>query len=155
MRVVSASEGEKLRLKKAGYSFMDITDHPDLGELNAQRLRTKAVSPTLSINAKSTVEAMTAELNTRHLREDIEELSAFWTRNYYTHWGLRSSNWIYERVEKVMSIVLVPFVKLSLTFTLDTCYLSNQSCQDLSLEVQPYLPAEHYHRETGARRRYF
>ncbi|KZP14543.1 Zn-dependent exopeptidase [Athelia psychrophila] len=113
--VMIASEGDKLRLKKDGYSFMDITDHQDLGELNKQRLRTAAVSPTLTINAKSTVDAMTAELNTRHLREDLEVLSSFWTRNYYTHWGLRSSNWIHDQVEKVLATSPTAAVKTSVS----------------------------------------
>lgn len=81
---------------------MDITDHQNLGKLNAQRLHANFVSSTLTVNAKSAVEAMTADLDTEHLRKDIAHLSSFWNRNYRSPWGLASSNWIYQQVEQVI-----------------------------------------------------
>ncbi|KAF7982506.1 hypothetical protein HWV62_28104 [Athelia sp. TMB] len=100
----SASEGEKLRLRKAGLSFMDITEHPTLGTLNAHRPRPPTTaSPTLSASAQAAVERMTARLNTAHLRADLGALSAFWTRAYFTHWGARSSDWLFAQVEQILA----------------------------------------------------
>ncbi|KAF7968213.1 hypothetical protein HWV62_31647 [Athelia sp. TMB] len=100
----SASEGEKLRLRKAGLAFMDITDHAHLGTLNAQRPRPRTpTSPTLNARAQAAVARMTARLNTAHLRADLGALSAFWTRAYFTYWGARSSDWIYAQVEQILA----------------------------------------------------
>ena len=98
------SEGDKLRLKKDGFGFMDVTDYQDLGEINAQRLITKAIKP-LQVNEerKLAVRSMFPDLDTTYLKEDITKLSSFWTRNYRSQWGLLSSNWIYDQVDAVCS----------------------------------------------------
>jgi leucyl aminopeptidase len=97
------TEGDKYRLKKTGYNFMDITDHPNLGQINRQRALTNAVSLNNPIDdkTKSSIKAMMTGLDDKHLRADIAKLSSFWNRSYKSHWGLSSSNWIYDQVEAV------------------------------------------------------
>jgi leucyl aminopeptidase len=97
------TEGDKYRLKKAGYNFMDITDHPNLGQINSQRALTNGVSLNNPIDdkTKSSIKAMMQGLDDKHLKADIAKLSSFWNRSYKSHWGLSSSNWIYDQVEAV------------------------------------------------------
>jgi leucyl aminopeptidase len=97
------TEGDKYRLKKAGYNFMDITDHPNLGQINHQRGLANAVSLDNPIDdkTKSSIKAMMTGLDDKHLRADIAKLSSFWNRNYKSHWGLSSSDWIHDQVEAV------------------------------------------------------
>jgi leucyl aminopeptidase len=106
------TEGNKFRLKKAGHDFMDITDHPDLGQHNSQRQRVKADLPSvgLSEQAKSSIKAMLIDLDDKHLRADIAKLSSFWNRNYRSTWGLLSSNWIYDQVQAVSKYNLRTFI---------------------------------------------
>ncbi|KZP19025.1 Zn-dependent exopeptidase [Athelia psychrophila] len=100
-----ASEGDKLRLKKDGVSFMDVTDNQRLGELNAQRLTTKSIQPLQVLEErKLAVQSMfPADLDATHLKADIEKLSSFWNRSYRSQWGLLSSNWIYDQAEAILN----------------------------------------------------
>lgn len=99
------TEGDKLRLKKAGYAFMDITDHPDLGILNV-KTKTNILSPSLRLHGsdETFVKAMMEDLDDTHLRADIAKLSSFWNRSYRSRWGLLSSNWIHDQAEAVCII---------------------------------------------------
>ncbi|KAL1686675.1 Zn-dependent exopeptidase [Schizophyllum commune] len=99
------TEGDKLRLKQQGLEFMDITEHPTLGALNAQRpQRFVNPEPKLSAQSSDAVRALLAgEITTDHLRADITKLSSFWTRSYRSNWGLLSSNWVYDHVSSIIA----------------------------------------------------
>ncbi|KAL1744154.1 Zn-dependent exopeptidase [Schizophyllum fasciatum] len=100
------TEGDKLRLKQQGREFMDITEHPNLGRLNAQRPQ-PMVKPELSSSAFQGVGAarglLAGEITTEHLRADIAKLSSFWNRNYRSNWGLLSSNWVFDHVSSIVA----------------------------------------------------
>ena len=101
------TEGDKLRLKQQGLEFMDITEHPTLGALNAQRPQ-RFVNPEPKLLAQSSdaVRALLAgEITTDHMRADITKLSSFWTRSYRSNWGLLSSNWVYDHVSSVRPLL--------------------------------------------------
>lgn len=102
----SMTEGDKLRLKKDGFDFMDITDHVNLGRYTTHVTEVEASAPVLSAigDAKLSIRTMLDGVNDTHLRLDIAHLSSFWTRNYRSRWGLLSSNWIYEKVDSVRTI---------------------------------------------------
>lgn len=89
---------------------MDVTDHPDLGALNAQRLRTVDLKQeTLlahNLSAHEDVLEMIEDLDDSHLRKDIAKLSSFWNRSYRSAWGLASSNWVYDTID---TVCLPPF----------------------------------------------
>ena len=101
------TEGDKLRLKQQGLEFMDITEHPNLGALNAQRpQRFVNPEPKLSAQSSDAVRALLAgEITTDHMRADITKLSSFWTRSYRSNWGLLSSNWVYDHVSSVRPLL--------------------------------------------------
>ncbi|KAL1734135.1 hypothetical protein EV714DRAFT_281257 [Schizophyllum commune] len=99
------TEGDKLRLKQQGLEFMDITEHPTLGALNAQRPQ-RLVNPEPKLLAQSSdaVRALLAgEITTDHMRADITKLSSFWNRSYRSNWGLLSSNWVYDHVSSIIA----------------------------------------------------
>lgn len=108
------TEGDKLRLHKSGYDFMDITDHPDLGKLNAQLSRSSSFAPMpgLSGDAQLLVQVMMDELEVDNIKEDITQLSSFWNRNYKSKNGLKSSNWIYDQVAGVSIGYIDAFITL-------------------------------------------
>jgi leucyl aminopeptidase len=82
-----------------------VTDHPKLGQLNAQRIRTNSLSSEAlvvdAIAPRNTVQRMLSEIDDAHLRTDIAKLSSFWNRNYRSPWGLASSNWVHDTVRDV------------------------------------------------------
>jgi len=113
----TATEGEKLRLKKAGKSFIDVTDHPRLGELNLARIRTDSL-PGSSLGfdhvaPKESVKAMISEIDDAHLRKDIAKLSSFWNRSYRSPWGLASSNWVHDTVRDLLNSTAHAAIKTS------------------------------------------
>ena len=99
------TEGDKLRLKKAGKDFIDVTDHPHLGQLNAQRIRTSSIHGSLltnDITPKAFIREMFDDkIDDSHLRRDIANLTSFWNRSYRSSYGLKSSNWVYDTVSEV------------------------------------------------------
>lgn len=102
------TEGDKLRLKRAGRSFMDITEHTDLGALNAQRPSqlhsSRALSPMLPPSDKERLRAAMEVLDEQNLRDDIATLSSFWNRNYRSEWGRKSSHWIFKHVQGILNV---------------------------------------------------
>ncbi|KZV80603.1 Zn-dependent exopeptidase [Exidia glandulosa HHB12029] len=100
------TEGDKLRLKRQGREFMDITDHTSLGAFNAQRASLVYARPPVSALANSTRDRLHVVMNSlddKHLRKDIEILSSFWNRNYRSLWGKRSSDWIFSHVQDILN----------------------------------------------------
>ena len=97
---------------------MDVTDHPELGMLNANKEKRAWYLKPLTEELKAAIKSMLAdpEINDAHLRKDLTKLSSFWNRSYRSPWGLLSSDWIYERVGdvstqsflKTCSILLTP-----------------------------------------------
>jgi len=102
------TEGDKYRLKRENRAFMDITDHQRLGQLNAARpsqLHTAPLSLSKGDHAKKTLEKLFKSHDTweENLKADIEVLSGFYTRNYRSDWGRKSSDWVYEHVEGILA----------------------------------------------------
>jgi hypothetical protein len=102
------TEGEKYLLRLEGVKFMDITEQPNLGRVNALRsgfAERKHISGEIElpthISNVGFIQSMYDALNATQAKEDIKKLSSFWTRNYRSPWGLASSNWIYHTVSEV------------------------------------------------------
>ncbi|KAH7106739.1 Zn-dependent exopeptidase [Auriculariales sp. MPI-PUGE-AT-0066] len=100
------TEGDKLRLKRLGTAFMDITDHEDLGRVNAMRpsqLHSAPVELSNDDTVKKTIEKLFEPLDDSHLRADIKELTAFYNRNYKSDNGRKSSDWVFDHVSSIVS----------------------------------------------------
>jgi leucyl aminopeptidase len=85
-----------------------VTDHPNLGSLNAERLRVESAPRysflTENVKPKGYVKAMLSEIDDSHLRKDIAKLTSFWNRSYRSPWGLASSNWVHDTVKEVSTV---------------------------------------------------
>lgn len=98
------TEGDKLRLKRAGRAFMDVTDHADLGALNALRpYQPRTLRSVLPDSQAGVLRAAMDVLDDGHLRADIAVLSAFWNRGWRSEWGRRSSDWVYAHVQEILA----------------------------------------------------
>jgi len=100
------TEADKLRLKRAGKDFEDLTETPDLGKLNAQRasqLYDKPPVSKLSAEDKEDVRRIWEGITDKHLRADIEKLTSFWNRNAYSNWGKLSSEWVQGHVTEILA----------------------------------------------------
>ncbi|TRM57458.1 hypothetical protein BD626DRAFT_412021 [Schizophyllum amplum] len=137
------TEGDKFRLKQQGLEFIDITEHPNLGQLNAQRAsRFVSPEPRLSAQSSGAVNALLAgEITTDHMRTDIVKLSSFWTRSYRSNWGLLSSNWVFDHVSSILAAKPSDKTKVSVTkfphkFVQNSVILRLEAADDTTPEAE-------------------
>jgi hypothetical protein len=142
------TEGDKFRLKKAGYHFMDVTDHPDLGQRDSQRARVSAKLPSVGVSdqAQSSIKAMMIALDDKHLRADIAILSSFWNRCFRSVWGLLSSDWIHDHVKAVRPESDQDFNWLVELYDTDTEYCRPRKDSHFGDQISPFISSEFDHR---------
>ncbi|KAH8798014.1 Zn-dependent exopeptidase [Flagelloscypha sp. PMI_526] len=100
------TEADKLDLLQSNIGFFDITEHP-----NFTRQTLPGISfdcphgPSGFFESESLPFSLLAEelesviLN---LHNDLLQLTSFWTRNYKSIWGLKSSDWIHDHVLQLL-----------------------------------------------------
>ncbi|KAH8818677.1 Zn-dependent exopeptidase [Flagelloscypha sp. PMI_526] len=99
------TEADKLRLLQDNYAFLDITEQPNF--TSRPVLPKTFNSPQvqyLTKDSNSFVKPVEDDLDgvIENLKADLTKLTSFWTRNYKTHWGLQSSNWLFDHVSALL-----------------------------------------------------
>ncbi|EPQ50990.1 Zn-dependent exopeptidase [Gloeophyllum trabeum ATCC 11539] len=89
------TEGDKLRLRRAGLKFVDLTETQDLGSRNARRL-TGTKYPEISY--RSEVEDVISKLSTDNMHDVLEIFTGFYNRYYKSDNGAKASDWLYSQV---------------------------------------------------------
>ncbi|KAH0835054.1 Zn-dependent exopeptidase [Lanmaoa asiatica] len=108
------TEGDKLRLKKKGLSFMDLTGREDI--FRSTRSPEKQIEwPELRYQKK--VNVIVQSLKMEEMVYNLGNLTSFFNRFYLSEYGVRSSRWIYDKVLEIIAGA-PPGVHVSLsTFT--------------------------------------
>lgn len=97
------TEGDKLRLRKEGIKFRDLTGFEDL--FGGSKLQEKSEAnenktyPTPGrgmLGGK--VRSIQKTLKADNLRSNLEKLTSFYSRYYATHQGQESSEWLYLQI---------------------------------------------------------
>lgn len=97
---------------------MDITDHQDLGYMNAFRTAPKPHKGKIQFPPKpqfqSDVTPLLEKLTKGNMQENLEKFTSFYTRYFKSDYGRQSSEWLLSRVNetaayKLESIELKPF----------------------------------------------
>ncbi|KAI9461343.1 Zn-dependent exopeptidase [Boletus coccyginus] len=110
---VWVTEGDKLRLRKQGLGFMDLTGRQDVFRLSVHEKQTEW--PELRYQKK--VLEVIQSLNVTEMEDNLVDLTSFFNRYYRSEFGVQSSRWIYD---KLLGIIAdrPPGVRISLeTFT--------------------------------------
>ncbi|KAF8837815.1 Zn-dependent exopeptidase [Paxillus ammoniavirescens] len=108
------TEGDKLRLRKQGLSFMDLTGREDhfAAKVSGEK---QTVWPALQYQDK--VKEVIEGLKIEEMVYNLGNLTSFHNRYYRSELGAQSSRWIYDKVLEIVSGA-PPDVHLSLeTFT--------------------------------------
>ncbi|KAH7906277.1 Zn-dependent exopeptidase [Hygrophoropsis aurantiaca] len=117
------TEGDKLRLRRQGLKFMDLTDyqrdlHPDTTALTSKLATPQAAQtqwPELRYHDR--VRDVITQLSVEYMREKLSVFSAFYNRYFVSPHGVRSSRWLYDQLLQIIAAA-PPTVRLSLeTFT--------------------------------------
>ncbi|KAH7921874.1 Zn-dependent exopeptidase [Leucogyrophana mollusca] len=94
------TEGDKLRLRSQGLKFMDLTGYEDL---KAQGALVGIQSAWPELQYQDKVRAVTSNLRTEPMRENLANLTSFHNRYYRSEYGVQSSRWIYDQILKIIS----------------------------------------------------
>ncbi|KAH7909279.1 Zn-dependent exopeptidase [Hygrophoropsis aurantiaca] len=94
------TEGDKLRLRKQGLKFADLTGYEDLS-VGDGLAGIQSTWPDLQYKEK--VKSVTSRLRTEPMRENLSNLTSFHNRYYRSQYGVQSSRWIYNQVLEIIS----------------------------------------------------
>jgi leucyl aminopeptidase len=84
-----------------GQNFMDITDHPDLGELRAHISKKDNKFPPKPVLQKE-LKPMLEVLSKLEMRNHLETFTNFHTRYYKSDYGAQSSKWLLDTVTQTV-----------------------------------------------------
>lgn len=86
-----------------GINFMDVTDYPDLGALNA--FRTTKSTPTFpsKLSKQKVLKPLIKILSKLNMRTHLEKFTSFHTRYYKSDYGRQSSEWLLGIIEEAIS----------------------------------------------------
>ncbi|EFY98166.1 peptidase M28 family protein [Metarhizium robertsii] len=94
------TEEQKWELRRDGQRFMDITATKDLGS-QGLRIKESVEFPKKCVN-QDEVKSLAKNLDTAPMKANLEKLSSFHTRYYNSEWGLKSSDWVLEKVNEMI-----------------------------------------------------
>lgn len=108
------TEGDKLRLKRKGKKFADITDHDEfIKENRINSMAGEAHLPKLSHHG--IIKPLLPRVSTERMRKDLEHLTSYYTRYFGSVIGERSALWLHDQIAEI--IKNSPFhVHISLEF---------------------------------------
>ncbi|KAK3898781.1 hypothetical protein C8A05DRAFT_37630 [Staphylotrichum tortipilum] len=92
------TEDEKWALRRDGKRFFDITDHPELGTLNARTaFKKRSVFPAKP-KLQDEVKPLLANLSRTQMKDHLTTFTSFHTRYYKSDYGRQSSEWLLNQV---------------------------------------------------------
>ncbi|KAG5918063.1 hypothetical protein E4U42_007012 [Claviceps africana] len=98
------TEGDKLRLKRQGKKFADVTDHDEFIQAN-QRSSQAAQAHLPTLSHQGLVKSLLPLVSTQRLRSDLETLTSFYSRYYICEYGERSALWLHDQIAEVRYVL--------------------------------------------------
>ncbi|KAF2637496.1 leucine aminopeptidase 1 [Massarina eburnea CBS 473.64] len=97
------TEDDKWVLRREGINFFDITDTPELGLLNRDKIGTQSVKFPTKTAHKKTIAPLLKELDKGNMRKHLEKFTSFHTRYYKSQYGAESSAWLLSQVNDTLA----------------------------------------------------
>ncbi|KAH6609096.1 hypothetical protein Trco_002442 [Trichoderma cornu-damae] len=94
------TEGDKLRLKRKGKKFTDITDHEAFYKEQVNALAGKAHLPKLS--HQGIVKSLLPRVSTDKMHNVLEHMTGYYTRYFGSVTGEESSQWLYDHIAEII-----------------------------------------------------
>ncbi|KZT27406.1 Zn-dependent exopeptidase [Neolentinus lepideus HHB14362 ss-1] len=96
------TEGDKLRLRRQGVKFVDITETQDLGMRNSARLQSTAAATYPEISYRSRVKGVISKLSTDNMLDVLETMTGFYNRYYKSDNGQKASDWLFDKILNIV-----------------------------------------------------
>ncbi|KAG5982550.1 hypothetical protein E4U55_001737 [Claviceps digitariae] len=95
------TEGDKLRLKRKGKKFADLTDHDEF--IKANQMSSKAGEAHLpKLSHHDLVRPLLHRVSIKRLRSDLEKLTSFYTRYFGSENGEHSALWLHDQIAQII-----------------------------------------------------
>ncbi|KAL7944982.1 hypothetical protein V8C42DRAFT_324235 [Trichoderma barbatum] len=94
------TEGDKLRLKRKGKKFTDITDHEDFYKEQVHPFAGEAHLPKLS--HQRIVKSLLPRVSTEKMHGVLEHMTGYYTRYFGSVTGEESSQWLYNHIAEII-----------------------------------------------------
>ncbi|KAM3508973.1 hypothetical protein MY10362_000858 [Beauveria mimosiformis] len=94
------TDEDKWELRRNGINFMDITETRNLG---ASKIGAKAVVQfPKKVSQQKVVNDLAKTLSKSEMQKNLEKLTSFYTRYFRSETGLKSSDWVLEKVNSII-----------------------------------------------------
>ena len=107
------TEGDKLRLRREGRFFIDITDRPDAVAVNTQTLAGKAseepsyfptcwlMSDMPELSQQRFVKPCFEDVSTKEMHRVLKHMTSYYNRYYHSTNGEKSARWLHDHISQV------------------------------------------------------
>ncbi|TFB02637.1 Leucine aminopeptidase 1 [Trichoderma ghanense] len=97
------TEGDKLRLKRQGKKFVDITDHEDFYKEQVHALAGEARRVDLpKLSHQRLVKSLLPRVSTEKMHDVLEHMTGYYTRYFGSVTGEESSQWLYNHIAEII-----------------------------------------------------
>jgi len=96
------TEEQKWELRRQDINFFDITHTSELGSVNGGAFTSQKVIFPSEPAYNETVAPMLKKLEKKNMRTHLETFTSFHTRYYKSHYGVESSAWLLDQVNKTL-----------------------------------------------------
>ncbi|WWD00961.1 hypothetical protein V866_007899 [Kwoniella sp. B9012] len=93
------TEGDKLRLRREGKKFMDLTESQDLSE--SRLMAGKANTPELT--HQRYIRPIFSDLSTSHMHDVLLKATSFFNRYYHAETGVQSARWLHDHIASIIA----------------------------------------------------
>ncbi|KAH8645776.1 peptidase [Xylariales sp. PMI_506] len=95
------TEGDKMRLRRAGKKFMDVTDHHDYYNEQASAMAGTAKLPKLV--HQRYVKPLFPKISTSRMHDVLKHMTSYYNRYFGGVIGERSALWLHDHIAKIIS----------------------------------------------------
>ncbi|SCU88783.1 LAMI_0D11298g1_1 [Lachancea mirantina] len=103
--IIVIQEHEKLKLKRRGVSFMDISDFPSLFKSKIDPVVPSYKYPASPSHQQKGVERLFPAINRDSMYKNLASMTSFYTRYYKSKEGVKSAKWVSETLHNVTSVI--------------------------------------------------
>ncbi|WVW78073.1 hypothetical protein I302_100024 [Kwoniella bestiolae CBS 10118] len=93
------TEGDKLRLRREGKKFMDLTESQDM--LESKFMAGKANTPELT--HQRYIRPIFRDLSTSHMHDVLTKATSFFNRYYHAETGVQSARWLHDHIASIIA----------------------------------------------------
>ncbi|KAI0121707.1 hypothetical protein BJ170DRAFT_133642 [Xylariales sp. AK1849] len=92
--------GDKMRLRRTGKKFMDVTDYQDVSEQQVETFAGKANLPNLT--HQRLIKPLLPQVSTERMHDVLEHLTSYYNRFYDSVIGEHSAQWLHDHIAEII-----------------------------------------------------